>query len=371
MSSYDPQVRRDTPLAVKLKELIRRDGPITVAQYMEMCLYDPEHGYYRKQPAIGAAGDFVTAPEISQVFGELIGLWSVVVWQQMGAPARFNLVELGPGRGTLMADALRAARVVPAFADAARITLVETNEVLAAAQREAMAPFGGSITWMESLTAAANENATILIGNEFIDTIPVAQHVLREGSWVERTVELDGLGQLAFGLSKQKGMPDQARFNASAGDILEGRKLTPLLLAMEVMATHAPFAALLIDYGHTVNSTGDTLQAVRGHAFEHPLTSPGEADLTSQVDFAELGERAEALGLVLDGVVTQSELLGALGIMERASRLMAVNPHRAGEIEAGVARLMSPTGMGSRFKAIGLRTPGMPVLPGFPRQRTR
>lgn len=367
MTGYDPEARRDTPLAQRLRERIGRGGPIPISDYMRSCLLDPEHGYYTRRPAIGASGDFVTAPEVSQIFGELIGLWCVVAWQQMGSPARVRLVELGPGRGTLMADLLRAARVVPAFLAAAEVTMVETSAVMAECQRAALTGAGVPIRWSGAIEPGTG-GATIIVGNEFVDTIPITQHVLVDGDWIERVVEVDGNGRLAYGLDHRARIPDQQRLEAHDGDVMEGRSLTPLLLDIAA-AAHAPLAALLIDYGHARSAPGDTLQAVRSHSYEHPLTSPGEADLTSQVDFQELAERAAAAGLAVAGTVTQAELLGALGITQRASRLMSANPALAGGIEAGVARLMSPTGMGTRFKAIGLRSHGMPVLPGFPIDR--
>ena len=364
---YDPEARRDTPLALKLKERIRRERPIAVAQYMQACLQDPEHGYYVTQPAIGGAGDFITAPEISQVFGELVGLWCVVAWQQMGSPTVVRLVELGPGRGTLMRDALRAAKVMPAFLAAVHVDLIETNTVLAATQRATLSDAGVPLAWWKNLADAPSDAPCLLVANEFLDALPVSQSVLDNGAWTERVVTLDDAGRLAFGISDVNRMPDQGRFSqANAGDIDESRNETPLLHDLLERSRRAPLAALFIDYGHMRSSLGETLQAIRNHSFEHPLTSPGEADLTTQVDFQEFAEKAVATGLAVDGPATQAEFLGALGIVQRASRLMAANPRIAHEIEAGVARLISPTGMGTRFKAIGLRSASLPPLPGFP-----
>lgn len=365
--SYDSQARRDTPLALKLKQRIARDGAIPVDAYMRACLYDPEHGYYVKLPAIGAGGDFITAPEISQVFGELIGLWCAVVWQQMGSPARLRLTELGPGRGTLMADALRAARVMPAFVAALDVELVETNEVLIESQRQTLGSVGVPLVWGGRLAPPQAATPWIVLGNEFLDTIPVCQRVLQDGNWVRRTVVLDATGQLQFGVDLHDAVPDQGRFpGAPPGDIDEMQSTVPVLQPLAEHAGRGRIAALLIDYGHTVSAVGDTLQAVRQHRFEHPLTSPGEADLTCQVDFQQFADNARALGLSVDGPVTQAEFLGSLGLAERTSRLMAANPAQAGSLEVGVARLMSPTGMGTRFKVIGLRSPAVPLLPAFP-----
>jgi SAM-dependent MidA family methyltransferase len=364
--SGDADLRRDTPLALKLKARIGRGGAIPVEAYMDACLNDPDHGYYRVGTAIGRAGDFVTAPEISQVFGELIGLWAAVVWQQMGAPSPFNLVELGPGRGTMMADALRATQRVAGFAAAVRVGLVEPSPVLAAIQRTTLEGAGAEIRWHSNL-AEVEAAPTVLVANEVLDAVPVAQLVRGAQGWHERSVGLDESGRLVFTMCSElspRPLPAIAQ-QASPGDILELRDLSGLLRAVSRLAAPGPMASLLIDYGHAAPALGDTLQAVRAHRHEHPLASPGEADLTAQVDFTAAVETFADVGLVPERVVTQAELLGSLGIVERASRLMAANGGRAADIETAVARLMAPQGMGTRFKALALRTTGLASLPGF------
>ncbi len=375
---YDPDERRDTPLALKLKERIRRDGPITVAEYMRACLSDPEHGYYVRQRAIGAAGDFITAPEISQTFGELIGLWSAVVWQQMGSPGRFNLVELGPGRGTMMCDALRATKIVPGFTEAAHIHLIEPNTALAELQRQAILPLAPAARWHRDIAdalgrgSAIPEGPTIILANEFLDTQPIAQYIFSNGQWRERAIGLNGNGELGFTMLAQIDDafepiigPD---YVASEGDIHERNGDLTFFgyTILNSLADSAPFAALLIDYGHASTGVGDTLQAVQDHRHVSPLLAPGESDLTAQVDFEALTWMTAHPGRIdVDGPVTQAEFLGSLGIMQRASRLMSANPRHANEIETGVARLMGVPGMGDRFKAIGIRSPELPPLPGF------
>ncbi len=367
--SYDPDLRRDTPLARKIKERIRREGPITVAAYMDACLQDPEYGYYRTQTAIGAAGDFVTAPEISQVFGELIGLWCAVVWQQMGKPDPVHLVEFGPGRGTMMRDMLRAARLVPGFLEAATIHLVEMSEPLKAAQRATLGALHQRIEWHDHSWPRPSE-PTIIVANEIIDCFPVLQMERRdvEGSeqvWYERTVTLDEDDRLQFGLGRALKMPPMMWGRGPTDLIREHRALDPFCSWFALDADKYDVAALFIDYGYTSNGFGDTLQAVRSHVAEHVFTSPGEADLTTQVNFTEVARNALDAGLTVDGPTTQAEFLGRLGIVERASKLMGANPAKAGEIEAGVMRLMAPNGMGTRFKAIGIRSPNVGKLPGF------
>ena len=370
---YDPDARRDTPLALKLKALIRAKGPITVTEYMQACLQDPEHGYYRTKTAIGRRGDFITAPEISQVFGELIGLWCVVVWRQMGQPASFKLIELGPGRGTLMADALRAAKMAPGFLKAAEIALVETSAVLKQEQEQRLCAQAASVQWFDSLDGVPY-GPSIIIGNEFLDTAAPAQFVATEHGQAIRRVGLDTRDRLQFvarpGPAVQAGDPP-----SDLGPVKELQFFDSVANGVGLRAGHAPQAVLLVDYGHIASEQGDSLQAVRAHHYEHPLTSPGEADLSIQVDFARAAEVMAqapcifddaAPPLCIDGPVTQAEFLGSLGIIERAQKLMAANPTQANAIEMAVARLIAPNGMGTRFKAMGVRSPSLPPLPGFP-----
>jgi len=384
---YDPAARRDTPLARKLKARVADAGPISVSAYMESCLQDKDFGYYRTQHAIGTDGDFVTAPEISQVFGEILGLWAVVVWQQMGAPDHFNLVELGPGRGTLMRDALRAARLVPAFAAAADVYLIESNATLAGVQRETLACSDLSLNWINGLSALP-AGPTIIMGNEFLDTIRASQTIKASDGWRERCVGVDEAGHLQFtdgNLCGTQVFGDPSSKEADCGSILETQVFVELAWELADVAERGLLAALFVDYGHMEQHYGDTLQAVRTHAFEHPLTSPGEADLSVQVDFSSFVKqvvgashtrrrrsgRREAPPLIIDGPLTQAEFLGQLGIMQRASKLMAANPARATDIQAGVMRLMAPNGMGTRFKAIGVRSHGVPELAGLSAQPAR
>jgi NADH dehydrogenase [ubiquinone] 1 alpha subcomplex assembly factor 7 len=357
--------RAPTPLAQKLARRIARDGPIGIADYIEACLHDPEHGYYRGQLAIGRAGDFVTAPEISQVFGELIGLWCAVVWQQMGSPVRLHLIELGPGRGTLMRDALRAARLVPAFNAALTVTLVESNQTLEQIQRETLAGESVAIAWKR--TIPAGDAPAIIIANEFVDTLAADQWVFRGRTWHRRCVGVDAGGNLAFvdGPPVAGAVPVPELPLPEEDDIFQPPAAALADLAGALAAAGEPCAGLLIDYGHDRSSFGDTLQAVAAHRYIDPLAAPGEADLSLQVDFAALAAALHDAGLASDGPAAQGEFLGRLGIVERASRLMAANPTKAAEIEASVARLIAPQGMGTRFRALGLRSPALPPLPGL------
>lgn len=375
---YDPGLRRDTPLALKLKARIAAGGPISIADYMEACLTDPEYGYYRTRAAIGRGGDFITAPEISQTFGELIGLWAVVVWQQMGSPERFILAELGPGRGTLMGDALRAARAVPGFRDAVEVILVEVAATDFSFLVELLPE--GRLRVAEAIGEVPVNVPAIVIGNEFLDTCPVQQFIVEGGKIRVRAVGLEDSRLHWTSAPAIDWVSLQSAFAATTalgeGDIFEAQDWT--VLHRFLHGRTAPWAALFADYGHfdperpeTKVTAGDTLQAIRNHLYEHPLTSPGEADLTCHVNFNDVKRqfcREAAPGaarLAVDGPVTQAEFLGRLGVIERASRLMAANPAQAGEIEAGVVRLIAPQGMGTRFKVIGVRSSDVPPLPGF------
>lgn len=363
----DNGLRRDTPLSRRIKERIRRDGPMTIDAYMSACLWDPDYGYYRRQHVFGASGDFITAADISQVFGELLGVWAGVVWQGvLGAPNPITLVEYGPGRGTMMRDVLRAARIVPGFSNVARVHLVEASESLIEMQTTTLADFRNMLSWGRELDEV--NPPAIIFANEFLDSWPVAQWIKTVSGWHIRAVTVDGSGELQFAAINGDCPRDAFEAllpDAPPGTVVESQRLDQLAEALKALAERGPTAFLMIDYGHTTPAAGDTLQAVREHKYESPLASPGEADLTVHVNFYDLASTLHRAGLALDGPVTQAEFLGSLGIVERASRLMAANPARAAEIETGVARLLAPNGMGARFKVLAARSQGLASLPGF------
>lgn len=355
-----------TPLAQELARLIRDDGPISVSRYMALCLGHPRHGYYMKQDPFGAGGDFTTAPEISQVFGELIGLWAATVWRVMGEPASLRLVELGPGRGTLMQDLLRAARVLPGFREALSLHLVETSPVLREKQREALASSGITPQWHERVEQALDGPA-IILANEFLDALPLDQFELTPEGWRERLVGLDGEGQLVFGLA---GEPDPAiSLPAPVGSVLEQPAAALDLVA--TVARHVAAeggAALFIDYGPAKSGFGDTLQALREHRFADPLAEPGDADLTVHVDFARMAAAGLRAGAAAHGPVPQRDFLLALGLQERVEALSRrATPAQAEALSAGAARLVEtgPTAMGELFKVLAVADPHQPLLPGF------
>jgi len=355
MSSAEAPPSQQGLLAL-LRARIRREGPLRLDTYMQMCLADPDHGYWSKARAIGRDGDFITAPEISQVFGELMGVWAAATWQRMGEPAVLRLIELGPGRGTLMADALRAASVLPPFLAAVRVHLIEISPALRRMQQRTLASIGLAVAWHAQL-AEVPPGPAIVIGNEFLDALPIRQLVFGEGGWRERTVQFDSEDVLQFGLGEVVGF--QGHAPPRAGDVAELRSGEDAVLG-DLENRADPVMACFIDYGPACAGYGDTLQAVRRHAYVDPLSEPGDSDITAHVQFGAFARKARALGLAADGPLTQAEFFGRLGMVERAARLMAANPAGAGQIEGAVQRLLAPTGMGSQCKVMIVRSPSLP-----------
>lgn len=342
-----------TPLARQLAREIAANGPLTVADYMSRCLGDPEFGYYITRNPFGVAGDFVTAPEISQIFGELIGLWAADLWLQMGKPTLINLVELGPGRGTLLADALRASRTISGFAEAVRIHLVETSQRLRAIQATALP--GTQPVWHDS-TNSLPGGPMIAIANEFFDALPIHQYVRGDGAWHERLVAVDASGGLRFQLAGSC-----AQIPAETpGDLIErspARDAAMDFLCQRIKRDRG--AALIVDYGPSVSAPGDTLQAVRGHQPVPVLESPGACDITSHVYFDHLAARADA-NVSVHGPVTQRHFLLHLGAIQRASELQHnATPTQLEAIEAAIHRLIAPGQMGTLFKALAVTSSGL------------
>jgi len=349
------------PLLDRIRAQIAQLGPLSVADYMEICLHDPQAGYYATRPALGEDGDFITAPLVSQMFGELIGLWAVEVWRGMGAPNPFLLVEAGPGDGTLMADLLRAARLDPKFIAAAQLWLVETSAPLRARQADRLAGAAPAPQWADSLDRLP-ALPLILIANELLDCLPARQFVRTPKGWAERRVGLSEDGGLVIGLTPalQPGLPDDA----------------PMGQVLEVSAAQANFgaavgrriardggAALLIDYGRDRQGYGDTLQALAGHRKVDPLADPGGADLTVHADFPAVLSAAKAVG-VETAILPQGRWLTRLGLDQRAAALSAAKPSEAEKIERQRARLAEPDQMGDLFKAACVYSPGLSP-PGF------
>lgn len=346
-----------TGLRERLAAQIAHTGPLTVAQYMAACLHDPQDGYYATRPALDEAGDFITAPLVSQMFGELIGVWAISAWQAMGAPSRLLLVEMGPGDGTLMSDLLRATRVLPAFLAAIEVWMVETSGPLAALQA---AKLPDTVRWARSLDEVPGGAPTILVANELLDCLPARQFVRTATGWAEQVVGLDAHGHLSFGLVPAPiALPD-----ARDGVVYELSAPQEALGAMlgERLSRDGG-AALLIDYGRDQPGFGDTLQALVRHEKVDPLACPGEADLTVHADFPAVMAAARKAGAAA-AILTQAAFLARVGVGERAEALVRARPDRAAVIGRQLHRLVAGDQMGELFKACCIHSPGW-VPPAF------
>lgn len=352
----------------EIATIIALEGPITLERYMGIALAHPTLGYYMTRDPFGAGGDFITAPEISQMFGELLGLWAQETWRAAGAPSPTHLVELGPGRGTLMSDVMRVARISPAFYKSIDAYLVETSPVLEQAQRRTLADIETPIGWSADF-AFVPHGPSIILANEFFDALPVRHFVKAAWGWSERLVGLNEAGELAFGLSDD--IEPDLNVTAPEGSVIEVGAIAARLMSEIAARLVAEGGALLvIDYGYTQTTLGETLQAVARHAYVDPLDAPGEADLTTHVDFAALARAAKSAGARVQGPVTQGAFLNQLGIVQRAEALQKrATPQQRQEIALALERLAG-TGdpkhtMGELFKVMAVTHPDMPDLPGF------
>lgn len=361
-------------LAAALRDEIRRDGPISLARYIEQALGHPTLGYYRNRDPLGARGDFTTAPEISQMFGEMIGAWLAVAWQQSGSPGLINLVELGPGRGTMMSDALRATRAVAGFHASIKLHLVETSEPLRAAQAAALAQLDVTATWHDSCDSLPS-GPLLLVANEFFDALPIRQLERTHAGWRERLVTADGEDgnrfRLVVSATAPSVMPPVMLQDAPIGSVWETSPQSQAIireLAGRIAADGG--VALIIDYGYGQPSCGESLQALRAHLRHDPLAEPGSADITAHVDFAALGASATAAGAKTYGPIDQGPFLTGLGLAARAERLRAAaltrhRPDQAAAVATAYKRLIAPTEMGSLFKALAFTATNQPAPPGF------
>ena len=374
MSMSDPKSGQDlsgfSPLMSDIKNLIRTAGPMPVWRYMDLCLSHPQHGYYVSRDPLGREGDFITAPEVSQMFGELLGLWAASVWKSIGSPPQVRLIELGPGRGTMMADALRALRVLPPLYQAISVHLVEINPALHEKQQAALSGVR-NIEWHASIDEIP-PGPSIILANEYFDVLPVHQVVRRATGWHERTVEIDGNGRLAFGVAAEPMprfevlLPPLVR-EAPIGAVFEWRPDAEIMKIASRVRDNGG-AALIIDYGHVRSDAGDTFQAIARHSFADPLKNPGLADVTAHVDFEALARAAEDVGARVHGPVTQGDFLQRLGIETRAVTLMAkATPEVSQDVAEALKRLIGGgrSGMGSMFKVIGISAPDIGTLVGL------
>jgi NADH dehydrogenase [ubiquinone] 1 alpha subcomplex assembly factor 7 len=355
-------------IADKIVRRIRAEGPLTVAAYMAMALHDPEGGYYARRGPIGAAGDFTTAPEISQVFGELIGLWCAEFWQRIGRPDPVILAELGPGRGVLMSDLLRAAGTVPEFRRALRIYLVEASPVLRAEQERRLCQ--ALPAWVRRVEELP-DGPLLMVANEFLDALPIRQFVRGAGGWSERMVAVDPEDRLVFVDSPESPVASLlvsgGPRHCAPGTIAE---ICPAALALAgalgSRLARQPGAALFIDYGYFPTAPGPTLRALQRHRPVSALLAPGTADLSAHVDFAAFAEAAQAAGAKVYGPISQGRFLTALGAGLRLAALSAqVPPAQRRSLESGVRRLLAADEMGELFKVVALVSPDLPPPAGF------
>ena len=356
-------------LANQIDETIRQNGPISLSTYMRLCLTHPTFGYYRQTQPIGRSGDFVTAPEISQMFGEAIGLWMGVLRKELTVDV--DIAELGPGRGTLMSDALRAFSKAMEGGKPGRLHLLETSPVLRAEQETALKEYHP--VWIEELDQIPLSGPPlIIIANEFFDVLPIKQYQKSNGQWHERVIGLQNDKRI-WGLSPtpmpQENLPDFLHL-AIDGAIWEAAPTAEMI--MRTLATRVAKrggALLCIDYGYDQTQTGDTFQAMENHAFADPLTRPGRADLTAHVDFEALSSAAAEAGAQTHFLQTQSTFLSALGIRERSQALAQANPQQADGLAADLDRLVGHAQMGDLFKVLCVSAPGVTPYPFVPNDK--
>lgn len=359
-SDVSPHTSLSTPLAEILRTKIAADGPLRVDEYMQLCLQHPEHGYYIKNKAVGTAGDFITAPEVSQIFGEMCALWAVQQWQSMGSPSRFSLVELGPGRGTLMADLLRtAAQISPNFVRAKNLMLLDSNKTLRAQQAEKLQAH--KPRWMSDVLDLGKEDMPgplLVLGNEFIDALPVRQFVRRPEGWCETLVGLKGQ---EFGFLHSAPAPEYEELLGlphAAEDTI--REISPARAAVVQQLAEAlnakKGAVLLIDYGYEQFSGHSSLLAYHKHRPVEFTHLPGETDLTALVDFSVCTNILAAAGLKTKTIQTQAQWLRAQGAEWRAAQLCTAGPAQGFQISLGLSRLLLPSQMGSVFKVLQATT---------------
>ena len=365
-------------LKQRIVAYIRENGPLTIASYMSWCLHDPEQGYYPTHDPLGRDGDFITAPEISQMFGEVLGLSLIQSWRNMGEPKTVHLVEYGPGHGVMMNDILRAAKLDSGFFKGVRVWLIETSSTLETRQEKQLANCGVPVRWITSLDDIP-EGSTLIVGNEYLDCLPMRQFVMKDrfresDGWHERVVDIDPgnenaltYAMLAAPVSKadQKFLPrDISRFKQ--GDLLEIHPgLAQIIEDIKTRFEKTPGAALFLDYGPEETGCGDSFQALKKHKKVDPLAEPGLADLTAHVNFAALKKYAKVAGLSVYGPEIQSRFLSRLGIEVRAAMLSKSAPDAKSKISRQLHRLMDPEEMGSLFKAIAIQSSGLPRPLGF------
>ena len=365
-----------TSLEDKLKRRIREAGPISVAEYMTVCLLDPVQGYYPTRDPLGADGDFITAPEISQMFGEVLGLWCVHSWIDLGRPETVHLIEYGPGRGIMMSDMLRSSSLDPGFKAAVQVWLIEASAALEAVQGRTLGAVDVPVQWAARLKDVP-AGPCLIIGNEFLDCLPIQQLICDDpfagkDGWVERRVGLDAEDRLCFvkidvpaAAILTDRLPEGA-VDARKDDLLETcPSIAQIVDSVSQRFQVYPGRALFIDYGPEDTEFGDTLQALKRHEKIGVFSDPGNTDLTARVDFAALSETAKTAGLDASAAVPQREFLSKLGLEMRAVALIRSKPDAKPVISRQLHRLTDADEMGELFKAMCLSSPGLPAPLGL------
>jgi len=356
MAAENEQDNLPTGLSLgdEIRLQIKNHGPISLATYMSLCLTHPKKGYYKTLDPLGAKGDFITAPEISQMFGEMLGSWVLLQWHILGRPENFDLVELGPGKATLMADIMRLIAMDQKAARACNIVLLETNPVLINIQHEKLA--NHNPRWIGEINELDTKSSPLIVlANEFFDALPIRQFQFQDDNWHEREIGLNG-DKLAWGLSPtpmpSSILPEQIT-NPSEGEIWEVSPLAQKTIAdLAKILNQRSGAMLIVDYGYGQTQTGNSFQAVAKHKFVDPLSEPGKIDLTAHLDFAALINAARTQGARACFAGTQQSFLSELGIKQRAQNLIKANPERKDNITADLERLIAPDQMGELFKVM-------------------
>lgn len=364
-----------TPLELKIRELIYLNGPISVADYFALCLADPEHGYYKTKEPFGRQGDFTTAPEISQLFGEMIGIFLVQSWQKQNSPSDVKLVEIGPGRGTLMADALRVIKqAAPELANNLSVHLVETSPRLRDVQKQTLANFDLDISWHDTFEDVP-KGFTLMVANELFDAIPIRQFVKTKEGFRERMVGLDTFDKLTFAAGIAGIDPELLPSNHREQPVGTIFEIAParanVMAAISTRLAEQGGSGLIIDYGNVARGFGDTLQAVFRHDYDPPLAKPGLADLTSHVDFETLLNVSHAAGAHIHGLMHQGDFLVGLGLLQRAGQLGQDKDKTVQEeIRSAVERLANggPGNMGELFKVLALSGEKIELAPFIARK---
>ncbi len=353
-------------LAAIIREKIASSGPISIADYMALALTHPQYGYYMKRDPFGARGDFITAPEISQIFGEMIGIWCTQIWVQMGGGA-ISLVELGPGRGSLMADMLRATQSAANFHESITIHMVETSPTLAHAQYNALRDKHPRIEWLDDI-AQLPPSRTIVIANEFFDALPIKQYVMTDEGMRERRVTWnDTRSVFEFILAEPGLMLAKSGSRIAANTVMEHSPISRSIMRQLAAHIHTHGGAgLIIDYGYLGEAHHDTLQAMKAHVFHPVLTDPGEADITAHVDFTSLMDIARGEGNSVAPLINQGEFLVRMGAQLRLEMLLRqATPEQREPLISGLQRLISPQAMGELFKVMGFVSDARLEPPAF------